>query len=130
MNETRRRGVALGFCGLVLSCLGSLGCGNTGIPRDALVAWRLADGRVCADAAVVKVIIELDGGLRPGTSGMGDCSRFEEKNRIALPGVIPGAKLRARALSSDDAVLYRGTGVAPDPIPPLFELSLYFTGGK
>jgi hypothetical protein len=124
VKDKRRSFVALGFCGLLLSC------GGTGIPRDAVVAWRLADGRVCADAAVVKVIIELDGGLKPGTSATGGCSAFDEKNRIAVPGVVPGSKLRARALSSDDAVLYRGVSVAPDPIPTILELPMYFTGGS
>lgn len=126
MKHTRRRFLALGLCGLGL--LG--GCGSGGVPRDALVAWQLADGRACVDAAVVKVIIELDGGLKPGTSASGGCSIFAEKNRIAVPGIVPGAKLRARALSADDAVLYRGSLMATDPIPPLLELPLYYTGGK
>lgn len=99
-------------------------------PQEAAVVWHLADGRSCVDTAVVQVTIEVEGGAMTSLPTTGPCHAHPSENQFTLKGLIAGAKLHARALSAQEAVLYRGELRLADPVPLLIELPLYYTGGE
>jgi hypothetical protein len=103
------RGATECLLGLALAFL-LPGC-SSGDVRDAQVAWRLVDGRSCMDTAVVQVAKAAE-------------------NQVMVKGVRVGARLRARAQSAQDAVLYRGELRIVEPIPAVIDLPMYYTGGE
>ena len=102
-------------------------CGPAPTPTESTLTWLLADGRVCSDAGVVRLIAAIDGGLPTlATTRCGPATG----NRMVLPGLLPGQHLRVRAESASEAPLYRGELDLPDPVPNQLLITLYFTGGK
>ncbi len=115
------------LCGLLL--LG-VACTSSGQAVDVVLTWHLVDGRSCLDTAVSQVVVAMDGGVTPGTSVNGICHAHSVDNQMKLSGVRPGAQLHAKALSMDNAVVYRAELVVSDPVPAQLDLPLYFTGGE
>lgn len=110
----------------LLALLGTAGGCSSGEARTLLVAWQLVDGRSCVDTAIEKVTIDLEG----NSSMTGACSAQPAENQISVGGIKAGARLRARALSPTEAILYRGDLIVPDPVPPAIPMTLYYTGGE
>lgn len=116
-------------CAVALAVLTGAGpaCGPAPTPTESTLTWLLADGRVCSDAGVVRLVAAIDGGLPTlATTRCGPATG----NRMVLPGLLPGQRLNVRAESATQAPLYRGELDLPDPVPNQLLITLYFTGGK
>jgi hypothetical protein len=96
-----------------------------GEPKSMEVLWRLIDGRSCADAGVVRAVVNVGNGEEHG----GRCSVFPGGNRITVPDAYPEAVLTARAESATQAALYRIALTLPKTLPEVLELRLDYSGG-
>lgn len=109
--------------------LGISGCAS-GDAKDVVVLWRLVDRRSCMDTAVVQVTVDVEGGATADATATGPCHANALENQLPVKGVRGGAKLRAKAQSAQEAIIYRGELRIDDPVPGVIELPLYYTGGE
>lgn len=114
--------------GGLLCLLGGLGCGG-GQPADLTLLWRLVDGRSCVDTAIIRTLAEVEG-RTPQTTYESRCSERPENNRVQIPAVVPGARILLRGETLGQVPIYRGELRIGNPVPPLVETELYYTGGQ
>lgn len=117
----------LSFLGLLPLAL-ALGCGG-GAPADVTLLWRLVDGRSCVDTAIIRTVAEIEG-QTPPTIYESRCSERPENNRLQLPAVAPSAHILLRAETLNKLPIYRGEVRITNPVPPVIETELYYTGGQ
>lgn len=106
----------------------ALGCGG-GAPADVTLLWRLVDGRSCVDTAIIRTVAEIEG-QTPPTLYESRCSERPENNRLQLPAVAPSTHILLRAETLNKLPIYRGEVRITNPVPPVIETELYYTGGK
>lgn len=117
----------IGLIGLLPLCTAT-GCGG-GTPVDVTLLWRLVDGRSCVDTAIIRTVAEI-AGQTPPTIYEGRCSERPENNRLQLPAVAPSAHILLRAETLNKLPIYRGEVRIANPVPPVIETELYYTGGQ
>lgn len=103
----------------------TMGCSSPDM-KTIQVHWQLVDGRSCADAGAVRVVIQLE----DGSEFTGRCSLLPDGNRIDIPSVTANSKITARAESAGLAVLYRSSLTLPSMLPDVVEVVLSYSGGR
>lgn len=126
-ERLRRASVRLSVMA-VLPLFSVLGCGG-GAPADVTLLWRLVDGRSCVDTAIIRTVAEIEG-QTPPTIYESRCSQRPENNRLQLPAVAPSAHILLRAETLNKLPIYRGEVRIANPVPPVIETELYYTGGQ
>lgn len=119
-------------CGSAVGCVSLLAllvaaCGG-GSPAEVSVLWRLSDGRSCVDTSLVRTVAEVEG-QTPRMTYESRCSERSDLNRIAVPRVLPGARIVLRGETLSQTAVYRGLLQVPNPVPPILDAELYPTGG-